>query len=424
MKKLAIILGLFLGTFGIASAFVSSYPSSYTSWTVGNTITSAWLNTVEQMIGTGSTSTSLTQQIANVSSSVLASSTWLKTANNLSDLSSTSSARTNIGFTAGTGISLSASGAFSNTGVLSVASSVGNGGISMSASTGSGITASIASLNISQFTNDSSYASTGYVGSTALLKASNLSDLTNTSTARSNIGYSQGTGITISGAGVIAATGLLAASTTPTANYSPIANASGTLATGWVGQSANDSYNFLGSTTFANTTLGGTTTIPSNLTITASSSFINNASTTFIGTTTFLGTTIGLGRNILLGTLSGNYSTTSGSFVDVDSINLKKTITIAQSQPILINYAAKVGCAGSGGWTGTWQILDTVSNMVVASGTTIAGSPTDIISGTNLFISSSTSATISMQMKASNCTFSVLNTGTGQYSRPSILLTY
>lgn len=58
----------------------------------------------------------------------LASSTWLKVANNLSDLNSTSSARTNIGFTAGNKITISALGAI-------------------------GLTTS----SISQFTNDSGY---------------------------------------------------------------------------------------------------------------------------------------------------------------------------------------------------------------------------------------------------------------------------
>ena len=74
MKKiLAISILAFAAVFAsvtVTSAFTSPYPASYTSWTAGNTITSAWLNTIEQMIGTGSTSTSLTQQIANVSSSV------------------------------------------------------------------------------------------------------------------------------------------------------------------------------------------------------------------------------------------------------------------------------------------------------------------------------------------------------------------
>lgn len=70
-KKLPFILSAIVASFAFAfsaQAFVSPYPVSYTQWAPGNTITSAWLNTIEQMIGTGSTSTSLTQQIVAISS--------------------------------------------------------------------------------------------------------------------------------------------------------------------------------------------------------------------------------------------------------------------------------------------------------------------------------------------------------------------
>ena len=62
-RKLITAIGIALGTlllsFGVACATVSPYPASYTNWGPGMTITSAWLNSVEQMIGTGSTSTSV-----------------------------------------------------------------------------------------------------------------------------------------------------------------------------------------------------------------------------------------------------------------------------------------------------------------------------------------------------------------------------
>lgn len=102
------------------------------------------------------------------------SSTWLKTANNLSDLGSTSSARTNIGFSAGSKITISATG-----------------------------TIGVATSSVSQWANDAGYL-TSLSG--ALLTANNLSDLSNTSTARTNIGFTGGSKITISSTGTIGLT--------------------------------------------------------------------------------------------------------------------------------------------------------------------------------------------------------------------------
>ena len=151
----------------------------------------------------------------------------LLASNNLSDLTSTSSARTNLAFTGGTGITVSnALGtiAFSTTSVSQFTNDAGyllsSNNLSDLASTsaarynlnyngGTGITVNpstggiaFATTSISQFTNDSGYLSTL---NGALLAGNNLSDLTSTSSARTNLAFTGGTGITVNnGAGTIA----------------------------------------------------------------------------------------------------------------------------------------------------------------------------------------------------------------------------
>lgn len=117
----------------------------------------------------------------------LASSTWFKVANNLSEGVS-STLRTNVGHSAGTGISLSAAGVFANTGVLST-----NGitGASLWAAAGPGLSVASTSQTITYtFTSSTLNLGTASIKNLAdfLQPSNNLSELTVTSTARTNIG--------------------------------------------------------------------------------------------------------------------------------------------------------------------------------------------------------------------------------------------
>ncbi len=124
---------------------------------------------------TTSTDYSITTSSANLFLNILASSTWLKTANNLSDLQSTSSARTNIGYTAANGITISAGGVISD----------------LASSTWLKVANNLSDLNNTSTarTNLGLGDSATLASSTWFKVANNLSESTNTSTLRTNIGY-------------------------------------------------------------------------------------------------------------------------------------------------------------------------------------------------------------------------------------------
>lgn len=187
MKKTLIIFA-FIGFLvaGRAEAFVSPYPATDTQWGAGDTITSAWLNTIEQMIGTGSTSTPLTSLVANLSSTVsninFPSSTYAQVANNLSDLTSTSTARLNLGLNA----------------LVNALQLIASNNLSDLTST------STARLNIGLGNLSNALQ---------LAAANNLSDLTNTSTARTNLGLGSIATQKIPGAGFLISTSSVVTST-------------------------------------------------------------------------------------------------------------------------------------------------------------------------------------------------------------------
>lgn len=87
---------------------------------------------------TTSSDYSITTSSAQLFLNILASSTWLKTANNLSDLNSTSSARTNIGYTGIAPISISATGTIIFTNPSYVTSTGANPTATISTSTQNG----------------------------------------------------------------------------------------------------------------------------------------------------------------------------------------------------------------------------------------------------------------------------------------------
>lgn len=124
MRK-KIIIGAAIGAAALLYAFLAqgaarpcspsffgttTYPVTLDTYVTGDCIPAAVINYIEQFIGTGSLSNTISNQIttvsstvANLSSTVSAinypSSTWLKVANNGSDIQSTSSFRTALGLT-------------------------------------------------------------------------------------------------------------------------------------------------------------------------------------------------------------------------------------------------------------------------------------------------------------------------------------
>lgn len=213
MKK--IIAGILtLGLLGFiipisTQAAGCSFPASYTDYGAGSTITSACLNAYEEIMGMGaSTSTSLTSLIAALQVNNYPSSTYAKVANNLSDLLSTSTAVVNLGLG-----NLANALQLIRSNNLSDLSSTSSARLNIGLGNVSNALQLVAANNLSDLTNTSTARTNLGLGTAATLASStwlkvanNLSDLTSTSSARTNIGYQAGSGITISGTGVIAAT--------------------------------------------------------------------------------------------------------------------------------------------------------------------------------------------------------------------------
>jgi hypothetical protein len=141
--------------------------------------------TVGYVLTVTSTAPFIAWQPATVSGGLVAT-------NNLSDLTSTSSARTNIGYTAVSPLSISATGVitFTNPGYLATttlafATSTGSNAFNVTLS-GTTYTIKIPS-NVSFFSNDAGYVTSSVIVG-YLQGANNLSDLASTSTARTNLG--------------------------------------------------------------------------------------------------------------------------------------------------------------------------------------------------------------------------------------------
>ncbi len=163
-----------------------------------------------------------------------ASSSFLKVANNLSDLNSSSTARTNLGIRAGTGLTFDAANGFTNNGVLSFNGATG--------------TVAFDPYAAGFVTGTSTVFVTNSASSSFLWTANNLNDLTNTSTARTNIGFSAGTGLILSSLGVFTNNGVI--SLAGTNNQITVSSATGTITL-----SLPQSINSTSTPTFASATL-------------------------------------------------------------------------------------------------------------------------------------------------------------------------
>lgn len=229
---------------------------------------------------------------SNYISSSTGNTIYLIKASNLSDLTSTSSARTNIGYTGGLKITISSTG-----------------------------TISLTTSSISQFANDSGYL-TSISG--ALLIANNLSDLGSTSSARTNIGYTGGLKITIS------STGTISVSTTSISQWN---NDSGYLTSLSGALLAANNLSDLNSTSTARTNIGFTATSP--ITLSGLGAF---GCATCIATNT--GNWVGTWANATSGTYypasnpSGFITTSTNNFGGITTSTYNASITIATAAPL------------------------------------------------------------------------------------------
>jgi len=222
MKKillpLLIAVGAIAGGFLIAAAVTctNNFPTSLNNYAAGDCAPSAWGNALEAKLGiTGSAVvSSLDYQINHIftsyGSETVASSavpwinyptasspktTWLQTSNNLSDLPSTSSARSNLG--------LGDAALLSSSTFLKVSNNLSD----LTSTSSARNTLGLDSIYMKQASNGSDIGNTSTFDSNigALQVANNLSDLSSTSSARTNIGFNAGAGISISASGTITA---------------------------------------------------------------------------------------------------------------------------------------------------------------------------------------------------------------------------
>jgi hypothetical protein len=127
-------------------------------------------------------------------------------------------------------------------------------------------------------------------------------------------------------------------------------------------------------------------------------------------------------RFLLIGTTAGDYATSSPSFVDVDGINLTKTISaLGNNQVIMLAYSFQIKDGVSG--QAFWQIVEKNSGIVLASGGT--GSTTFVTQqGLIQFPTVGTSSVIALQFKQNSGVNATINNGSsgGQFVTPSILI--
>ena len=129
-------------------------------------------------------------------------------------------------------------------------------------------------------------------------------------------------------------------------------------------------------------------------------------------------------RTLLQGTGAGNYTTTSnGTFVDVDATNLVAALTVSNNQILTIAYALNFEGVGTPGLV-SWQLIETNSGLVVASGGT-GNTTMTTYQGYLQFACKGTSAIFRLQFKTNSGTFTATmsNVSTaGQFNLPSILI--
>jgi hypothetical protein len=131
-------------------------------------------------------------------------------------------------------------------------------------------------------------------------------------------------------------------------------------------------------------------------------------------------------RKQLTGSAAGDYATSSSSFVDVDGTNLKGGLSgLTNNQVVMISWAFEYHC---GGVTGVinWQLIETNTSAVIASGNT-ASSSFQTAAGLAAFAIQGTSVNVSLQwdvtQSGSGNTGTIRNTNSaGQYLTPSILI--
>ena len=174
------------------------YPTSSASGCPTDCLQSA--NNLSDLVSTSSAR-------SNIGLGNLVNVLQLQAANNLSDLVSTSTARTNIGYSGGFAIAISSTGTigFVNQGYITTSTNL--------------TTANFQSANISQWTNNSGYLTTSTNLGVANFASANISQWTNNSgyitTSSISIGgiasstFNIGTGLSISATGTISNTGVL-----------------------------------------------------------------------------------------------------------------------------------------------------------------------------------------------------------------------
>jgi fibronectin-binding autotransporter adhesin len=294
----------------------------------------------------------------------VASSSFARVANNLGDLTSTATARTNLGVKAGTGLTYDATNGFVNNGVLSLLA-------------GTDITVSSATGTIT--------IANAFPSSTYLKVANNLSDLTNTSTARTNIGFSAGTGLTLSSTGIFANNGVLSFNgATGTVTFDPYAQGFITAtSTAFIPDAASSSFarnannlSDLTNTSTARTNLG--VRAGTGLTFDATNGFVNNGVLSIAGTanqvsaSSATGTvTLSLPQDINTGAL--NFTVSGATTTNLQFTNATGTTLFATN---VTSTNIKTTNLTISGITGTIQCLHVDTNGVVTGTNSDCGSGT------------------------------------------------
>lgn len=278
-----------------------------------------------------------------------ASSTFLWRSNNLSDLISSSSARTNIGFSAGTGLTLSSLGVFNNNGVLSL----------------NGATGTITGLNIYNTTTTLSAGpgitvSNGGIGATTVTNNGVLS-----LTAGGNILISSA-----SGTPVIAWNASVATSTITTVTSTTICFSGDTCRTTWPIGSSNTTTTLNGlngAITFSTTTSGA------SFTITSSSQ------------------NIAFNFPFKLNTINGFATTTGGLIVATSSVNGWALVPVGTNGKALV---ASSTAANGISWESIVNSLTGTANQITftaGTGNLTASLPQNIDTAANVQFGSVTS---------------------------------
>lgn len=128
---------------------------------------------------------------------------------------------------------------------------------------------------------------------------------------------------------------------------------------------------------------------------------------------------------ILTGSGGGDYSTNSGTFVDVDATNLKVTLSgLTLGQPIFAYYACQINAQS--GYNTSVTVNDITNSQ---SFYTFTSGSTSYVTGTNgsnlsMITALSTSLTLSLQFHTNGGTGYILNSGSTGIPVPLVYLMY